>query len=197
MTTFQFEKDVGDIEEPKLLDVDWYSVVVSRDVVVSPNEVLRTAVPGDNPPKKALEKACKDDPKAGYTCFIPVKTKSPDEDFDGRELTIMLPFPNKADLTRRDRDGMVLYDAKMQRITQICEKAGGEVEGKSATIAKGMEFEVYVKQRNKRDSSGLENVIDIFAGFRGKGEEGGEEDLEGMFESDGRGGETVDDEVPF
>ena len=182
MTTFEFEKDVRDIEEPKLLDVDWYMVRVLKDPKILPNEALRTAVPGDNPPKKALNKACKDDPKCGFTCFIGVGTLSPDPEFEGRELTIMLPFPSKADLGRRDRDGMVLYDAKMQRITQICEKAGGEVEGKSASIAIGMEFQVYVKQRNKRDSSGLENVIDIFAGFKGKGEEGGEEDLEGMFE---------------
>lgn len=192
MTTFEFEKDVGDIEEPKLLDVDWYTVVVARDVAVSPNEALRTAVPGDNPPKKALDKACTEDKKCGFTCFIPVMVKSPDPDFMGRELTIMLPYPSKADLDRRDKNGMVLYDSKMQRITQICAKAGGEVEGRRASITKGMEFQVYVKQQNKRDSSGLENRVDIFAGFKGLGEEGGDEDLEGMF-----AGDKADPEIPF
>ncbi len=166
MGTFEFEKPVEDIEEAKLLDVDWYEMKVLRDPHLNPNEKMRELVPQENAPQKAYDRAAAQEDKARFTCFIDVEVVSEDLDFAGRELTIMLPYPHKEDLNLRDRDGMVLYDSKMQRITTLCEKAGGEVEGSEASLAPGMTFKAYVKQQTKRDGGGLENRIDIFAGFR-------------------------------
>lgn len=176
MGTFEFEKPVDEIEDAKLLDVDWYEVKVLKEPHLYPNEKMRELVPQENAPQEALDRAAAQESKARLTLFVDVETVSEDPEFTGRQLSIMLPYPHKEDLKLRDRDGMVLYDSKMQRITALCEKAGGEVEGSEATLAPGMKFRTYIKQQSKRDGSGLENRVDIFAGFRSLEDE--DEDLD-------------------
>lgn len=171
MTTFSFQKPIEDIEDAVLLDTGWYPARVAKEPRTSPNEKLRDAV-GDDASPKEMEKACEADEKRGFTSFIDLVVMSPDPEMNGRQLTIMLPFPSNADMKRRDRDGKVVYDAKMERFGEIYSAATGEeAEGNEITINVGMELQVYVKQQNKRGGKTLENRVDIFAGFRGIGEE--------------------------
>ena len=178
MTTFKFKKKMEDIEEPALLDVGWYPVTVSKEPTVRPNEKLREAVPGENPSEKDLQAACKKDPRAGFTFFADVIVLSSEDEIAGRRLTIMMPFPSDADQERRDRDGMLVYDAKMQRIAELSKACGNEAEGDEFPVNMGQEVQVYVKKRRKRNREELENVIDIFAGFKAIGDE--VEGLEGL-----------------
>lgn len=172
MPTFKFKKKVEDIEEPKLLDTDWYLHRVSKEVRIMPNEALRNIV-GDKASEKAMQKACIEDKneKAGFTMFVNCEIVSPDPDFNGRESTIMLPYPSDADLERRDRKGMIKYDAKMELIASLIEAAGGSVDGEEAEgLQVGATFQAYVKQQRQRNKEALENRVDIFAGFKGADE---------------------------
>ena len=188
MTTFEFDKSVDDIEEPQLLEIGWYPVTVTKAPTIRPNAALKEMVPGENPDAKALAAACKKNEKAGFTLFVDTAVLSADDETGGRRLTIMLPYPSKADLDRRNRDGMKVYDEKMQRITELCRAAGSDVEGKSADLNPGQELQLYVKKRRKQNREELENFVDIFAGFKAIGEEAGA-GLEGL--------ELGDDETPF
>lgn len=193
MATFGFEKEVDDIEEPKLLPMDWYVHSVAKEPRVLPNGVVREVL-GDKPEKSALVELLKENPKAGLTLFVDCTIVSEDEDFNGRESTLMLPYPSTADLDRRSpRSGMKVYDEKMERIVGLCEAAGSEGDGESIDLAVGQEFQALVKQRNRQGGKGLENQPDIFAGFRAVGEAEEEFDLPGDDELD----EATGDELHF
>ena len=122
---------------------------------------------------KKLQKLAFGDPKAGFTLFVNGVVVSEDEEFTGREITVMLPYPCDADEERRDKRGQVVYDSKMSRVVQLCEKANGagSVSGQEANLGVGAEFKVFVKQGKRRGSEVLDNQVDIFAGFRAADEE--------------------------
>jgi hypothetical protein len=85
----------------------------------------------------------------------------------------MLPYPCDADEERRDKRGQVVYDSKMARVVNLCEKANGagSVNGKEANLGIGAEFKCYVKQGKRKGNESLDNMVDIFAGFRAADEE--------------------------
>lgn len=192
MPTFKFRKNVDEVEEPELMPVDWYPVELYEDPTLEANATLRDAV-DDLKDTKAVDAALKADEKAGFNMILRLAVESEDPRFDGRKLRLWLPYPSEYDLERYDSRGMLVYDAKMERIIKFAEKFGSGPEGDEVDIYAGMKGRVYIEQRRSQNREGLENAISMFAGFKSYDEE------DGWIDTGAADGaiEEYDDDVPL
>ena len=149
MPTFTFPKPVEDIEEPVLLEEDWYL-----------GEIC-------GPPEQKKNKAMQDDPsseKAGFNLVVPVKLL---EDLAaGRRFTLYFPWPKEADARTYTTSGQTWLDKKMTDISQFAEAFGGSVEGTDVILQEGLRGYVYVNQGLDQSGQNIQNNVDIFAGFK-------------------------------
>ncbi len=113
MPTFGFNKPIDDIEDPVLLPEDWYTFRVSKDPTIEDNKKAKDGLSGEE--------------GAGKNLVVKLTTVSDDPEFNGRMLTIWLPYPSEHDESQYDGIGQKKSDAKMQRIIGFVEAFGGRV----------------------------------------------------------------------
>lgn len=165
MTTFKFKKAMENIEEPELLDEGWYKVRITEDPKLLPNNKAKELL-GDEATFEQVEMANADDQTIGMNmvCKVEVVSAFPDE--NGRKLTIYIPYPMDADDKRYDNRGMIVADAKQERIAKLATAIHGEVLGDELDINQGNEFQAFVDQGLNKKTKLPSNSIDLFAGFK-------------------------------
>ena len=158
MPTFTFNKPVEDIEEPILLEEDWYRARIKETPTIEPN-------------KKMQEDSTQEG--AGHNLLI--KLTLIDGEAEGRRFQLYLPWPSLEDEDKYDGIGMKISDAKMQRISNFVEQFGGVVDGTDIVVEENMEGYVYVNRGLDQSGQVMRNNVDPFAGFKSVKE--GEENL--------------------
>ena len=172
MTTFSFHKPIEDIEEPVLLEEDWYKARISKSPSIEPNKAMKESSENE---------------KAGHNLVISLRlTGNTLEGADGRMFTLYPPWPSEKDETLYDGRGMKLSDAKIQRIAGIVDGFGGLVDGTDIMLEEGMEGFVYITRGLDQQGQEMQNNIDLFSGVRKV------EELEGEIE---RG--PLEEDAPF
>jgi len=152
MPTFTFPKPVEDIEEPVLLEEDWYLGEICGKPEIKPNKAMQ-----DDPQSE----------KAGHNLVVPVKLL---EDLaTGRRFTLYFPWPREGDERAYTTSGQSWLDKKMTDISQFAESFGGSVEGTDVLIQEGLRGYVYVNQGLDMSGQNIQNSVDIFAGFKAEG----------------------------
>lgn len=149
MGTFTFTKSVDDIEEPKLLEEDWYLGEIVQDPELAPN-------------KKMQEDPNQDG--AGHNLVIPVKLL--EGEALGRRFTLYLGWPNLNDEKVYTSGGQKVSDRKMQNVVDFTEAFGGSVEGTDVQLVGGLRGYIYVNQGLDMSGQKIQNNVDIFAGFK-------------------------------
>ena len=149
MPTFTFQKPVEDIEEPILLDEDWYRARIAKAPTIEPNKKKQ-----DDPNQEG----------AGDNLIISLSLIG--QEADGRRFKLYLPWPSVEDEDKYDGIGMKVSDAKMERIADFTVKFGGISEGTDVVLEEGMEGFVYVTQGLDQAGQRVINSVDPFAGFK-------------------------------
>uniref|UniRef100_A0A6M3L346 Uncharacterized protein n=1 Tax=viral metagenome TaxID=1070528 RepID=A0A6M3L346_9ZZZZ len=166
MTTFEFEKPIEGIEQPLLIPVDWCDVEVTEEPILRANSALYELASKEGvdleQDKKAVDSLLKNNSSAGHNLVIKARTEHKDSRFDGRQLTMWLPYPSKYDMKRYDSRGRNVYKQKRDRIEDFVDKFGGSIDENTMTILPGMKGCVYVTQQRSRMSEDMENSIAIF-----------------------------------
>ena len=160
MPTFELTKDASDIQEAVLLPEDWYPFEVTEDPTMEANKVLK--------------EMGSDDPKAGYNMVVKLACLDDTPEFNRRSFTVWLPFPNEGDKGRYTPIGQTMEDSKIERIIELVTAFGGEVEGASFNLSKGMKGRLYVIQQLDQAGVNMRNSINSFAGAKPITEEGDE-----------------------
>lgn len=144
MTTFKFKKPIEDIEDPELLPKDWYKFRIATKPEVQQNSK-----------------------KTGENLFMRLRLLMPEEElFDGRELPLWLSMPTEEDEKKYDNKGAKISDAKMKRIVNFTECAGGVIDGEEFDLQQGMTVVCYVDQQLDQAGQEMENTINIFSNFK-------------------------------
>lgn len=144
MSTFSFPKPVEDIEEPVLLEEDWYLCEIAGK------------------PEKRTNRA-----ETGQNLVIPIRlTGNNVEGANGRRYTLYPPWPSDADESQYDGRGMKLSDAKIQRIAGIVEGFGGVVDGTDIMLEEGMQGYVRIVQAMDQAGENIVNNVDLFSGVK-------------------------------
>lgn len=151
MSTFEFSKDVDDIEEPLLLPEDWYTVQIFKEPEILPNNKMKV-----DPEQEG----------AGHNLVVKLKTTDQEPEFNGRVLTVWLPWPGPNDEEIYTGKGQKQSDAKMERVVEFALAFGGEVDGKKISLATGLEGSCYIVQGLDQAGKDVINSIDTFSGFR-------------------------------
>ena len=152
MSELEFGKSIDEIEAPELLPEGWYTMEVTQEPEVMPNEAYK-----NNPA----------DEKAGHNWVVRLKTVSEEPIYDGRRFTIWLGVPKAGDEGKYTSNGQKIYDAKMQRIVGFVEAFGGLSSGKTVSLRQGARGQAYVLQQINKQSNVIENSVDIFnQGFK-------------------------------
>ena len=150
MPTFTFSKPIDDIEEPQLLEEDWYLAEISATPTLEKNKKME-----DDPNQEG----------AGYN--LVVKVKLIEGEALNRRFNLYLPWPSVADEDAYDGVGMKVSDAKMQRIANFTTKFGGIADGTDVVLEEGMRGYLYVLTELAQDGQTMRNNVDTFrAGFK-------------------------------
>lgn len=152
-TTFKFHKSIDDIEEPVLMDEDWYKLYISGKVEIKPNKKKT-----ENPSQEG----------AGDNMVIPLRVHDDEGEHAGRMFTAYLPVPTEEDENKRDGIGMKISDAKMQRIVDAAVAFGGDeaAAGDSVEFIEGTVAYGRVTQQMDQRGERIINTLDVFAGFK-------------------------------
>ena len=174
MATFGFTKKVDDIEEPLLLPSDWYDAEICREPEVLPNGKLRDEV-GEDASAEEMAEAIENVEGAGLNLVLRLETEHPDDIYNGRELTLWLPYPHPVDAERYNNKGQKVYDAKMSECLAFTEAFGGDIsedeDGNTVIeLYKGLKGQVYVESQRALNSEEMVNVINRFEGFKPYGD---------------------------
>ena len=152
MPTFTFPKPIEEIEEPILLEEDWFKSRICAPPSIEPNNAMKTDPNSE---------------KAGHNLVIPVILTGNDvEGADGRRFTLYPPWPSEKDEGLYDGRGMKLSDAKMERIAGIVGGFGGLVEGTDVMLEEGMEGYVFVNREMDKQGQNIVNNVDLFSGVK-------------------------------
>ena len=153
MTTFNFAKDVDDIEQPVPIEEDWYVASIVKAPEIKPNKKKQEG--------KSYEGG------AGDNMVISLRLLSEDDYANGRAFTLWLPFPSEEDMENYDGRGMLKYDAKMERLIEFATAAKGcTADGDSITILPNGRIGIYVSQGLDQQGNDIVNSIDWFQGFK-------------------------------
>jgi len=156
MPTFSFAKPIEDVEEPVLLEEDWYLARIAKAPSIEPNKAKR-----ENPESK----------KAGDNLVINLSLV--EGEANGRRFNLYLQWPSLEDEDVYNGVGMKVSDAKMERIVDFTTKFGGVSDGTDVILEENMEGYVYVTRGLDQQGQKMINSVDPFAGFKSV------EDLEG------------------
>lgn len=151
MATFNLGGDVDRIQEPTLLPNDKYAVIISQEPEIQPNKTLR-------------DKGAEAD-GAGHNIILRTRIYLPDvPEFHGRQMNnIYLPMVKDGDDAKYNMRGMTLKDAKLERIAEVVNGFGGEVNGDTITISKYMMAVGNVIQKKNETTGKMENELQVFA----------------------------------
>jgi len=152
MGTFGFDKSVDEIEEPELFTEDWYTARVCEEPRLEPN-------------KKKKDKKLKSE-GAGDNLVIKLAIEHPLPEYNGRKFTLWLPYPDAEDKNLYDARGMIVYDAKLERLAQFSLACGHMPAGNTIEINAGDRVKVYIVQGMSMDGQKIVNNLDNFAGFQ-------------------------------
>lgn len=149
MPTFTFAKPIEDVEEPILLEEDWYRARIATSPTIAPNKA---------------KQADPESEKAGDN--LEVSLRLVEGEADGRRFKLYLPWASLEDEDKYDGIGMKVSDAKMERIADFTVKFGGVVEGTDIVLEENMEGYVYVTRGLDQQGQRMINNVDPFAGFK-------------------------------
>lgn len=149
MPTFSFQKPIEDVEEPVVLEEDWYKSRIVKAPTIEPN-------------KKKQE----DPSQEGAGDNLIVSLAIVGGEGTGRRFKLYLPWPSLADEDVYDGIGMKVSDAKMERIADFTVKFGGISDGTDIMLEEGMEGFVYVTRGLDQAGQRMINSVDPFAGFK-------------------------------
>lgn len=152
MPTFSFPKPIEDVEEPILLDEDWYNCRIYKKPEIKANKAMREDPQSEN---------------AGKNLEIAVKlTGNAAEGSEGRMFILYVPWPSEKDEGKYDIRGMKLVDAKMQRIAEITEGFGGVIDGTDFILEENMEGFIFVNRQVSIETGELINGVHLFSGVK-------------------------------
>ena len=157
MPTFSFQKPIEDVEEPILLEEDWYRARIAKTPTIEPN-------------KKKQE----DPNQEGAGDNLNVSLSLRGGEAEGRRFKLYLPWPSLADENEYDGIGMKKSDVKMERIADFTVKFGGISEGTDVVLEENMEGFVYVTRGLDQSSQRMINSVNPFAGFKSVEDSDGE-----------------------
>ncbi len=149
MPTFSFAKPIEDVEEPILLEEDWYRARIAGQPAIAPNK------------KKQA-----DPEQEGAGDNLEVSIALAGGEAEGRRFRLWLPWPSLEDEDSYDGRGMKKSDAKMERIADFTVKFGGVSEGTDIMLEENMEGYVYVIRGLDQQGEKMINSVDTFAGFK-------------------------------
>jgi len=179
MPTFTFAKPIEDVEEPILLEEDWYLSIIKAPPVIAPNKAKQADAESE---------------KAGDNLEIAIALQGGEA--EGRRFKLYLPWPSLEDEDKYDGIGMKVSDAKMERIADFTVKFGGISDGTDIMLEENMRGYVYVTQGLDQQGQRMINSVDPFAGF--KSVEDLEQDAESaLTEGEGTGGMEEKEDIPF
>lgn len=163
-------KSFDDVESPVLLDEDWYPMRLVKDPEIKPNGVLRTYMKdrGIKNAESALEAAINegytddDDKYPGFNWVLSLRVIDEDPMINGRAFTVWLQLPNKGDSGRRNFEGQLVEDAKMETISKyLAAFHNGPPSGEEAYLEANMAAMFCVVQEPSfRDESKMVNSVD-------------------------------------
>jgi len=149
MTETTFTKTVDDIEEPELMEEDWYKARVVTDPVIEDNKAAKAGLPPED--------------GAGKNYIVKFKLEHKEPKINGRRFTAWLPYPVPEDEDKYDGMGNKVYDKKMGRIMALADCAQGSVlDGKTATVMPNSLVMVYVTRGLDMNGENIINSIDAF-----------------------------------
>jgi hypothetical protein len=149
MPTFTFVKPIEDVEEPILLEEDWYLSTIKTTPTIAPNKA---------------KQADPESEKAGDNLEIALALVGGEA--EGRRFKLYLPWPSLEDEDKYDGIGMKVSDAKMERIADFTTKFGGVSEGTDILLEENMQGYVYVTRGLDQQGQRMINNVDPFAGFK-------------------------------
>jgi len=161
MPTFTFQKPIEDVEEPVVMEEDWYRTRIAKAPTIEPNKKKQ-----DDPNQEG----------AGDNLVVSLAVVG--EAGTGRRFKLYLPWPSLADEDLYDGIGMKVSDAKMERIADFTVKFGGISDGTDIMLEEGMEGFVYITRGLDQSGQRMVNSVDPFAGFKSL------EDIDVSHESD-------------
>lgn len=149
MPTFSFAKPIEDIEEPILLEEDWYRARITGQPAIAPNKKKQS-----------------DPEQEGAGDNLEISLQLQGGEAQGRGMKIWLAWPSLADEDQYDGRGMKKSDAKMERIADFTTKFGGVSDGTDIMLEENMEGYVYVVRGLDQQGENMINSIDSFANFK-------------------------------
>ncbi len=149
MPTFSFAKPIEDVEEPILLEEDWYRARIVTVPEIKPNK------------KKQA-----DPEQEGAGDNLEISLMLLGGEAEGRRFKLWLPWPSLADEDLYDGRGMKVSDAKMERIADFTVKFGGVSDGTDIVLEENMEGYVFVTRGLDQQGSTVINNVDTFASFK-------------------------------
>lgn len=155
MATFNVGIGKEDIQEPVLLEEDWYTMEITKDPYETKNKAWTDA--GED---LSLEEAYAVDEKAGKNIVLHLKIISDIPEAHGRTFTKWLPLPNAMDEGRYMNDGQPRADWKAAVIHKWVE-AFGSAEGADVTMNVGSKGLVYVIREKDRQTEKQVNGISM------------------------------------
>jgi len=149
MPTFSFNKPIEDVEEPILLEEDWYRARIMAPPAIEPNKKKQADPEQDG---------------AGDNLVISLMLL--ENEANGRRFKLWLQWPSLADEDSYDGRGMKKSDAKMETIADFTTKFGGVSDGTDIMLEENMEGYVYVTRGLDQQGQSMINNVDPFAGFK-------------------------------
>lgn len=130
MAIIQLPKAVGDIQEARLLDEDYYTMRIVEEPEVKPNANLRNKEEGKN----------YDEEKCGYNLVLKLRIEHEDPMINGRFFTKWLSLPGDNDAGKIiPSTGQSVLDSKLENLKKYAEAFSGQVVAEDAD---SLSFEV-------------------------------------------------------
>lgn len=167
MATFNVGIGKDDIQEPVLLEEDWYTMEITKEPYEAKNSAWTDA--GE---KLSLEEAFSINEKAGKNIVVNLKIISDIPEAHGRTFTKWLPLPNAMDEGRYMNDGQPRADWKADIIHKWAAAFGAGSEGADVTLNVGAKALVYVSVEKDRQTEKDVNAISMNVDPRPIGESG-------------------------
>ena len=145
MAEFELSKAVDEIQEATPLPPEWYLARLVQEPKLEDNAKMKAGGA--------------DAEGAGQNLVLRVRVQDENPEFNGRQLTKWLSWPNEKDEGEFTGNGQPKVDWKMESIVTWCKALGGDPSGNTVSFTAGSECYVYVVQEEYNGE--LRNSIDM------------------------------------
>jgi hypothetical protein len=155
MTVLNLPKTLGEVQEARLLDEDWYLMRVVEEPKIEPNAHNRAQMKGEQ----------YDPEKVGHNFILKLKIESEEPMINGRAFTKYLSLPNEHDDSRSHAlTGQSMTDWKLEQIKKYAEAFSGNLLDDSTdeiVINEGDRAYIYVSTAPDNRTGDDRNELDM------------------------------------